>query len=200
MKISGINWKRALKGLFLLACVALLVDCMRFWMVYGYWSNRADLGLGQVASVAAPAEAIVVLTGDGGRIPKAIELLNKRESDILIISGTAKGITLTELVNRQGDSSMHIREVWDKVVLDSVSTSTLENAEKSGALLRERRLRHLVLVTSDYHMDRALAVFVRALPGFDILGYAVSSGGSPIKVFLEYWKNMMFRYFGYWYL
>lgn len=197
---SRTQWKQVAKALIALAIVALLVDCMRFWMVYGYWTSRAQLGLGQVASVAAPKEAIVVLTGDKYRIPRGIELLRRRDSDVLIISGTAKGITLTELVNRQGDSYGNLQEVWDKIILDSQAGSTLENAEQSGALLRERGLRSLVLVTSDYHMDRALAVFVRALPGFDILGYSVPSAGYGFKVFQEYWKNMMFRYFGYWYL
>jgi uncharacterized SAM-binding protein YcdF (DUF218 family) len=190
--------KKFLHGIMVLFTVAMLVDGMRFWMVYSYWSSRAELGLGQLASVAAPKEAIVVLTGDIRRIPKAIELLRKRDSEVLIISGTAKGVSLTEVVNRQGDASTHIHEVWDKIVLDAESTSTLENAEKSGALLQQRRLSHLVLVTSDYHMDRALAVFVRALPGRDILGFSVQSQGSSLKIFQEYWKNLLFRYFGYW--
>lgn len=186
--------------LLLLVPLAVLgMDSFRFWMVYRFWASRAELGSGQLASEAPPKEAIVVLTGDKKRIPNAMELLRYRHSDLLIISGTARGITLTDVANTQGTGSAPIHEIWDKIVLDSVSTSTLQNAENSGDLLRKRGLRHLVLVTSDYHMDRALAVFVRALPGFDILGYSVPSDGFGWKVFQEYWKNMLFRYFGFWY-
>lgn len=168
-------------------------------MVYKFWSTRALLGSGQLASAAPPHEAIVVLTGDIHRIPRAIELMKHRKSEVLIISGTKKGITLTELVNRQGDSTSHIQEVWNKIILDSKSGSTFDNAENSGEILKSKNLRHVVLVTSDYHMDRALAVFVRTLPGFDILGYAVNSDVHLFKLIPEYWKNTCLRYFGYWY-
>lgn len=151
-----------------------------------------------------PREAVVVLTGDHSRIPKAIELLRVRESEFLLISGA--GASLKDLVNHQGDPSTHIHEVWEKIRLESTSTSTIENARNSIPILRRAKIHRIVLVTSDYHMLRALQIFQQVGNDFEYISYPVVSEftelfssnfdkwpGGTWKIFLEYLKFNLYR-------
>lgn len=149
-------------------------------------------------------EAIVVLTGDRTRIPKAFELLRRRHCDWLIISGAGRGITLTELVNQQGDSATSIHMVWERIVLESRSSSTIENARESNAIIREKKPERVFLVTSDYHMLRAATIFRDVIGDREIIEYPISSGligewilnENFIRFFwiigLEYWKYRLY--------
>jgi uncharacterized SAM-binding protein YcdF (DUF218 family) len=157
-----------------------------------------------LAGQAKPHEVVVVLTGDHTRIPKAIELLRRRESEFLLISGA--GASLKDLVNQQGDSSTNIHEVWQKIRLESQSTSTIENARNSIPLLVKANVQNVVLVTSDYHMFRALKIFQRLGPSLVYTAFPVTSDFSDLfsrhvekwpggawKIALEYAKYCLYR-------
>lgn len=130
----------------------------------------------------APNEAIVVLTGDRFRIPKAIELLRTRKSPLLIISGGGKGTTLKEVVNRQGDAAVNIHENWDRIVLESNSTSTLLNAYEAGKVLREKKITQVILITSEFHMDRSLRIFSKVLPDISFYAFPVQTDVSAMSL------------------
>jgi uncharacterized SAM-binding protein YcdF (DUF218 family) len=153
-------------------------------------------------------EAIVVLTGDRYRIPKALELLHTRKSPLLIISGAAKGITLIELVNQQLEATINIHEIWKKIVLESNSSSTIENALESAKIVKERGVHRIILVTSEFHMHRSAKIFHQVLPEIETIEYPVASDfshlGPPLSartinglwVFcVEYIKNLLFTFY-----
>ena len=158
----------------------------------------------QFTPAPAAREMIVVLTGDRTRIPKAFELLRGRDCDLLLISGAGRGITLTELINQQGDSATSIHMIWEKILLESRSSSTIENALESAAIIREQRPQRVFLVTSDYHMLRATRIFKDVLPDQQFVEYPVTSGliGPWLVteklarfvwiVGLEYWKYRLY--------
>ncbi len=170
---------RAGKILIVAFCVAISVTLLD--LVHFAWDCRAFMEGedGDVARLDAlpvsPDEAIVVLTGDSGRIPKAFEILRRRRSPWLIISGANKKVALAELVNQQGDSSTNIHEVWQRVVMESRSNSTVDNAVESHQLLTERKMKRVILVTSDYHMVRTLKIFNRYAPEFQYFPFPVPS-------------------------
>lgn len=149
-------------------------------------------------------EMIVVLTGDRTRIPKAFELLRHRGSEVLLISGAGRGITLTELINQQGDSATSIHTIWEKILLESHSSSTIENALASAAIIREHHPQRVFLITSDYHMLRAARIFKDVLPDQSFVEYPVTSGligpwlvTEKVARFiwivgLEYWKYRLY--------
>ncbi len=176
---SGGEGKKRLRifSTLLLLIVALTLFDL-FWFA---WDCRAFVGgngsefgvLGDLP--VTPDEAIVVLTGDSRRIAKAFELLRKRHSPWLIISGANKKVALAELVNQQGDSSWNIHEVWEKVVMESRSNSTVDNAKESREILNERKVHRVILVTSDYHMVRTLRIFNKYAPEFTYLPIPVPS-------------------------
>jgi uncharacterized SAM-binding protein YcdF (DUF218 family) len=141
-------------------------------------------------------EAIVVLTGDKGRIPKALELLRERGSPLLIISGVGKGATLVDVINNQGGAAGNIRELWNRIELEAKSQSTIENVYESGKILLEKKNKRVILVTSDYHMPRSLGIFRRVLPQQEIFPYPIKSDNSFWYNWNEYWKNRIFFWYG----
>lgn len=199
MKRLGLHGRRA-KGLgFVVAVVALAFawDLGAFWRVTEQYTRQAHEGMGRLPP-PVPDEAIVVLTGAESRIARAIELLKMRSSPVLIISGTGKNTTLTDLANAQGDAILNIQEVWSRIVMESRSSSTLGNVEESGKLLAERKVSRVVLVTSDYHCPRALALFKKFLPQYDYVIYPVASlheisFDAFARWWGEYWKYLSYR-------
>lgn len=162
----------------------------------------------QLPKAVLEKEALVVLTGDRKRIPWALALLRERKSPHLIISGTARGATLTEVVNSQANSSQNIQAIWKKIILESSSTSTIENAQESGRILQRLGAPRVILITSEYHMVRSLALFQTLAPGPEYITYPVPSEVTGLfqgqfgqmleggwKIFLEYWKYFLFKHY-----
>jgi vancomycin permeability regulator SanA len=137
-------------------------------------------------------EALVVITGDRNRIPKALELLQSRPQSWLLISGISKRTSLSEVASLSEDSLKNDVRLWERIVVDSNATSTVENAEETEKVLSTRSIDHMILITSDYHMLRALAVFKRWVSA-QVTPYAVSSELVPFKFLTEYWKWVAFR-------
>ncbi|MBI4403732.1 MAG: YdcF family protein [Deltaproteobacteria bacterium] len=127
------------------------------------------------------SEAIVVLTGDRGRIPRALELLRRTHTRLLIVSGAKKGAKLSDIINIQGRAE-NIQQIWGKIVLESQSASTFENAVHTGPILSRYGVRRIVLVTSEYHLPRALKIFHEVLPELEIIGYPVASSFADISI------------------
>jgi uncharacterized SAM-binding protein YcdF (DUF218 family) len=156
---------------------------------------------------SGPKEAIVVLTGSRGRIPRAIQLLRTRDDGLLLISGAGKGITKKELLNQQGDAAGGATQVWERIEVEDQAASTIENAEESAKFLKDRKIEKVILVTSDYHMPRALAIFRRVHGSVEYFPFPVSvpaSDGSAIEAYakptIEFFKWFVFRHFMVWFL
>lgn len=152
-------------------------------------------------------EAIVVLTGDRGRIPTALNLLRRRGSPWLIISGTGRGASLVDVLNSQGQGASQLHEYWNRIIAEPRSQSTIENVYESGKILLEKKISRAILVTSDYHMRRSLKIFHIVLPKIETIPYPVLSDFSSEEsanlglwaywsVWNEYWKNRFFDWYG----
>lgn len=152
-------------------------------------------------------EAIVVLTGERGRIPDAVDLLRNRPSDKLIISGVHQGTPLVDIVNKQVGVSYLIHETWRKIEVEEKSVSTQQNAEFIGPYLDRNGIRYVILVTSDYHMPRAIQIFRGAYPDIEFIEYPVGSVVSDTlffgqglskeaitKLFTEFGKFLLYKW------
>jgi hypothetical protein len=180
--------------------LALTWDFFRFASRYTHYHEMALAGVEQLTLPPNPKEVIVVVTGDMGRIPRALELLKIRGSSRLIISGAAPGVRLADLVTQQGASTANLTQIWDKITLESRAASTVENALYTREELQDALPDQLILVTSDYHMERSLAVFRSVFPGTAIFPYSVAStwsGRASLHFFWktgsEYWKSLVYR-------
>ena len=72
----------------------------------------------------------------------------------------------------------------DKILVDSVSVNTRQNILHAISLLQGLNIQNIMIVTSDYHLPRALAIAKDE-------GLSVSGAGSPCKK--EYWVQNHFR-------
>jgi uncharacterized SAM-binding protein YcdF (DUF218 family) len=191
----------------LMAVLAYLAwNVRQFSQEWETYSKEAALGA-LPAWASSPKEAIIVLTGARGRIPRAVQLLRTRDDGVLLITGAGKGITKKELLNQQGDAAARATEIWERIEVEDLATSTIENANESAKFLREKKIEKVILVTSDYHMPRALAIFQRVFPSVQYFPYAVSppaGDGKTVvtrlvetyaKPTIEFFKWFLFRHY-----
>jgi uncharacterized SAM-binding protein YcdF (DUF218 family) len=107
------------------------------------------------------ADVIVVLTGGKGRIRKAFELFERGYGRVLYVSGTDRTVQMKELLKEL----KWMGPIDDsRIILEKVSTNTLENAEQLKKYVLKEHLHSVLLVTSVYHVRRAHYIFKKILP------------------------------------
>lgn len=102
-----------------------------------------------------PAEGIVVLTGANSneRIAAAVDLLAERLGQRVLVSGVNPEVSREELRR----ASKTVRRLYDCCVdLGFLAADTVGNARETAEWARARRYGSLIIVTSDYHMPRAM--------------------------------------------
>lgn len=152
----------------------------------GYAASLAVFAVTLPAATDTPpartADAIVALTGGTDRVDTALRLLAEDAAPILLVSGAHPGTDLSRTLRRvNADPSL-----GGRVVLGSRARSTRGNALEAASFARDRNARSLIVVTSVYHMPRALLEFGNLLPDADLLPYPVAPpGGTPVGLLLS---------------
>ena len=119
-----------------------------------------------------PQDAIVVFTGDQGRISSALDLLEGAYAPRLLISGVDKQVSLSTIKAVNPVSF----DLFDCCIeLDYHSSNTRENVLESSKWLDSKDLDSLILVTSDYHMPRSLLEFTSFRPDLSIHPVCIES-------------------------
>ena len=119
---------------------------------------------------ATPAQAIVVFTGGKGRVARAVTLLEQGRGQRLLISGVHPANTKSTLKNSTGKFAPLFECCVD---IDHIARDTIGNARETAAWARTRNFSSLLVVTSAYHLPRAMAELGAALPGANLIGYPV---------------------------
>lgn len=123
---------------------------------------------------AARADGIVVYTGIGGeRIATAMALLGEGAGTRLLISGVNPDITREELVKLWPGDAAAFECCID---LGHEARSTVGNAKEVRDWAAKNGFLSIILVTSDYHMPRALLETRAQMPGTKIVAHPVESG------------------------
>jgi uncharacterized SAM-binding protein YcdF (DUF218 family) len=124
------------------------------------------------SQTAESADGIVVLTGGASRIDDAIGLLVAGRGKRLLISGVNPSTTENEIARVNPESERLLACCID---LGHEATNTLGNAVETGRWARERKIGSLIVVTSGWHMPRALVELEKELPDVRLISYPVIS-------------------------
>ena len=145
-----------------------------------------------------PADAIFVLTGGEGRIQEGFRAWSGGAAKELYILGAGRRGPLSRIV----PEGLRIpAEALSRVHVEGWSVNTLENAFAAKSAVGERKYSSVILVTSDYHIPRAVLVFRKVLPGDVSLstirvrpeGGAGTSWRWARRHFIEGWKYWGYR-------
>src|SRR5438132_9715642 len=137
------------------------------------------------------ADGIVALTGGASRIADAIELLALGRGKRLLISGVNRATSSKEISRLNPEF-----ERWVRCCVDfDRSLNTLGNAIETKRWAEHRGFRSLIVVTSNYHMPRALAEIAHQLPDVALVPFPVVTDrqrserlATMRRMFIEYVK------------
>jgi uncharacterized SAM-binding protein YcdF (DUF218 family) len=118
------------------------------------------------------ADGIVVLTGAAQRMSDAIELLSNKRGQRLLVSGVNPAITNDELKKQIPDFARLSECCID---LGHEAQNTLGNAVETAAWAKKYGFKTLLIVTSAWHMPRALVELERETDGIELIPYPVTT-------------------------
>jgi uncharacterized SAM-binding protein YcdF (DUF218 family) len=123
-------------------------------------------------SLDTKADGIVALTGSAARIPDAIELLATERGKRLLITGVHRATSSREIARITPLYSKYFTCCID---LDRSALNTFGNALETRRWAREHNFDSLIVVTSNWHMPRAMAELSHQLPDVTLIAYPVIS-------------------------
>jgi uncharacterized SAM-binding protein YcdF (DUF218 family) len=150
--------------------------------------------------LSGKADGIVALTGGASRIADAIELLASGRGTRLLISGANRSTNSAEISRLNPEFAR-----WVRCCVDfDQSLNTLGNAIETRRWAERRGFRSLIVVTSNYHMPRALAEIAHQLPDVALVPFPVvtdrlraepwwTNGATARLMFTEYVKYVYAR-------
>jgi uncharacterized SAM-binding protein YcdF (DUF218 family) len=139
---------------------------------------------GDEVTLDTKADGIVALTGAAARIPDAIELLATDRGKRLLITGVHRATSSKEIARL---TPLYSRYFTCCIDLDRSALNTYGNALETKRWARAHNFNSLIVVTSNWHMPRAMAELAHQLPDVTLVAYPVISE----KVKTEpWWSNL----------
>ena len=132
---------------------------------------------------------IVILTGGTNRIKDGLNIIedfkkSKKINYKILVSGTGMGFTKSSLKKKLGPN-FNSKLIQCCIDLDSVSKNTFTNASETFKWARKNDIKEFILITSNYHMPRAILEFKNIMPKLKIYTYVII----PKKHNIENWLN-----------
>ncbi len=119
---------------------------------------------------ARNADGIVVLTGGSSRVSDAMELLAGGYGKRLLISGVYPTNAVSDISRSLTDNQSLLSCCVD---LDRSAVNTRSNAAETRRWAHERGFKSLIVVTSNYHMPRAIVELSHVMPEIELIPFAV---------------------------
>jgi uncharacterized SAM-binding protein YcdF (DUF218 family) len=180
----------------LMVATTLVLGLMMALPLVAGWLTRLVVMPAAAESEYSRAQAIVILGGGRGlvwdashetivdaypgaftlqRIHAGARLARRIGLPVLVTSGAPDGYdpTEAEVMRRILEAEWGIKVRW----VEDKSRNTGENADFTARILLPQGISTVILVTSDFHLRRAMTVFGRA--GFEALPHPVPPLGTP---------------------
>jgi uncharacterized SAM-binding protein YcdF (DUF218 family) len=220
-RAAGWRWEESLRRLYRTArrrLVRLTVGGAVAYLAVFHspliWALAAPLRLAQPPR---QADAVVVFAGGVGetgraggdsgyqeRVKAAVDLYQAGMAPRLIFSSGYTGVFHETAVMAELAASLGVPE--SAIVVESRAANTMENVTHVRDILRARGWRRVLLVSSPYHMRRAMLTFRRLAPDVEVTPTPVAAsrfysraGGNRIEQFqavlheylaiLYYWRK-----------
>ncbi len=164
MKARGVAPRRRLR-----AAMAAVLAIMFVGAAVGFVGFLSQLH-GTEIKPGGHADGIVVLTGGSSRVSDAVELLAGGYGKRLLISGVHPTSDAADISRSLPDSQSLMSCCVD---LDHSAVNTRSNAAETRRWAHERGFRSLIVVTSNYHMPRAIVELSHAMPDITLIPFAV---------------------------
>jgi uncharacterized SAM-binding protein YcdF (DUF218 family) len=163
--------------------IALLLLIALVWGV-GLVAFAGRIARSTPAREPAVADGVVALTGSSDiRIIAAMKLLETGKARRMLISGVNQQASRADI---RGVAKA-TRRLYDCCVdLDRQALDTVGNARETAVWARKLHYRSLILVTSDFHMPRAMLEERAALPEVRFTPYPVRSGDFDAR---HWWRS-----------
>ena len=133
-------YKRLLKFALIIFCLFCLVAAIQTGTAIYFSKSEVTL---------APAELVVVFPGGSERIESGIEIVKDGAApDFMVVNGTEESLRPLLQKNKMPEAV--------KVFPGGKSRSTFEDTFQAVKVIKENHLSSVILVTSSYHLPRAL--------------------------------------------
>jgi uncharacterized SAM-binding protein YcdF (DUF218 family) len=152
--------------------VRLIFDGMLFLMVL-FFIGFAVFATGverEPRETVPMADGITVLTGGADRIDQAMKLLAQGKAKRVLITGVYRATTKEELKQLASQGDQYFACCVD---IDKEARNTIDNATETSEWVAQQHFHSVIVVTSNYHMPRALAELGRAMPDVGLIAYPV---------------------------
>ncbi|HMK40247.1 MAG TPA: ElyC/SanA/YdcF family protein [Methyloceanibacter sp.] len=152
--------------------VRLIFDGMLFLMVL-FFIGFAVFATGverEPRETVPGADGITVLTGGADRIDQAMKLLAQGKAKRVLITGVYRATTKEELKQLASQGDQYFACCVD---IDKEARNTIDNATETSEWVAQQHFHSVIVVTSNYHMPRALAELGRAMPDVVLIAYPV---------------------------
>ena len=164
--------------------IAALLVAVMLWGV-GLLAFASRVAHATPAADPGRAQGIVALTGGSRRrLTAAMALLQAGRAQRLLISGVNPHTTRQQI---RRVARAVAGPVYDCcVALGFEAIDTVGNAREASEWARARGYDHLILVTADYHMPRALLELRGAMPRVTLIPYPVATEDVAAR---RWWKT-----------
>jgi uncharacterized SAM-binding protein YcdF (DUF218 family) len=153
-----------------LGALVLAVVAMVFAAAVAGFAGFISQLRGAETKPSRTADGIVVLTGGSSRVSDAMELLADGYGRRLLISGVHPASAVSDISRSLTDNQSLLSCCVD---LDRSAINTRSNAAETQRWVHERGFKSLIVVTSNYHMPRAIVELSHAMPDITLIPYVV---------------------------
>ncbi len=158
-----------------------------FWFVsFFYWLHHLPKEYD-----GRTAEAIIVLTGAKGRLSAGAKLLKEEKGDALLVSGVNVKLSDETLFKQMPTLNKNLKK---HVSVGKKAINTKGNAAEAQIWMRNHNFQSAIIVTSNWHMHRALLEFQYIMQNKTFIAYPVLSQDQlQDGTFWYFSKSWLFR-------